>query len=166
MQKTVLSFYVDDTNPYVAPPEAFRTFLDFVLAEGVTGESSLILGYDCDGHGHLSPPQTDVLPAYLEQVQRAYGCGIDTHCELYTHQALFDFDRDFLPQNAIHEGVWLYEPQVSVATYEDYFSHILAHGERLGIQFTGLTWRRFSRAGRRPPSPGGDEHHDGDRNRM
>jgi hypothetical protein len=88
---TILSFYLDDTNPYVAPPSAFRTFLDFVAGEGACGESSLILGYDWSNHGHLEAPLADPTNEYITQVQRAYACGIDTHCELYTHQGLYDF---------------------------------------------------------------------------
>ncbi len=140
MQKTVLSFYADDTNPYVAPPAAFKTFLDFISAEGVRGESSVILGYDWDGDGHLPPPLEDVQGAYIEQVQRAFSCGIDTHCELYTHSRRYDFAADRMPDGAIHEGLWLYEPAVSAAEYESYFGSILAQGDRLGIRFTGVTW--------------------------
>ena len=140
MGKTVLSFYLDDTNPYVAPPEAFKTFLDFVSTEGVAGESSVILGYDWVEHAHLQHPDTSVVSAYIEQVQRAYSCGIDSHCELYTHGKRFDFQNNRLPEKAIHEGLWLYEPAVSVDEYKEYFDHILSEGERLGIRFTGLTW--------------------------
>jgi hypothetical protein len=140
MKKTVLSFYVDDTNPYIAPPEAFKTFLDFVSAEGAAGESSVILGYDWAGHGHLQTPGLANQDTYIEQVQRAYGCGIDSHCELYTHFGRFDFHENRMPADAIHEGLWLYEPAVTLAEYESYFGSILAAGERLGMRFTGLTW--------------------------
>ena len=140
MEKTVLSFYVDDTNPYVAPPEAFKTFLDFVDTEGAAGESSVILGYDWVEHGHISHPATDVQAAYLELVRRAYDCRIDSHCELYTHSKRFDFQNQRMPETAIHEGLWLYEPAVSVEEYQTYFSHILSEGEQLGMRFTGLTW--------------------------
>ena len=140
MEKTILSFYVDDTNPYVAPPEALKTFLDFVSAEGAAGESSVILGYDWHGHGHLSRPAGNVQDAYIEQVQRAYGCGVDSHCELYTHNGLFDFQMGRIPESAIHEGVWMYEPEVSVEEYQRYFDQILSEGDRLGFRFTGLTW--------------------------
>jgi hypothetical protein len=140
MDKTVLSFYVDDTNPYDAPPEAFKTFLDFVSAEGAAGEASLILGYNWEAQGHTGYPLSDVQAAYLAQVQRAYYCGIDTHCELYTHNGLFDFQANRMPAEAIHEGLWLFEPAVSVEEYEAHFSHILSQGEVLGVRFTGLTW--------------------------
>ncbi len=140
MEKTVLSFYVDDTNPYVAPPAAFKTFLDFISAEGAAGESSVILGYDWDEHGHLERPQGDVISAYVEQVQRAYACGIDSHCELFTHSRLFDFRKNSMPEGAGHEGIWLYEPAITVEEYQSYLSNILAEGARLGISFTGLTW--------------------------
>lgn len=66
MCKTVLSFYCDDTNPYSAPPGAFETFLDFVSAEGIAGESSVILGYGFAEHGLLSRPTTDLQHAYIE----------------------------------------------------------------------------------------------------
>lgn len=140
MNKTVLSFYVDDTNPYNATPAAFKSFLDFVAAEGAAGESSVILGYAWEVHGRLSLPLNDQQEAYIEQVQRAYACGIDTHCELYTHHGLFDFQANRMPSGAIHEGLWMYEPEVTVKEYEDYFAHILAEGDRLGFRFTGLTW--------------------------
>ena len=140
MQKTVLSFYVDDTNAHIAPPSAFKTFLDFVSAEGAAGESSVILGYDWAGHGHLQFPGIDNQDAYIEQVQRAYSCGVDSHCELYTHFGRFDFHETRMPDGAIHEGLWLYEPAVPLAEYEYYFGSILSAGEQLGIRLTGLTW--------------------------
>jgi hypothetical protein len=140
MDKTVLSFYVDDTNPYDAPPEAFKIFLDFVSTEGAAGEASLILGYNWEAQGHTGYPLTDVQAAYLSQVQRAFACGVDTHCELYMHNGLFDFQENRMPAEAIHEGLWLFEPAVSVEEYVAYFSHILSQGEALGVRFTGLTW--------------------------
>ena len=140
MEKTVLSFYVDDTNPYIAPPEAFKTFLDFVSAEGAAGESSVLLGYDWAGHGHLRSPGVVDRDAYIEQVRRAYSCGVDSHCELYTHSGRFDFNEKRMPAGAIHEGLWLYEPAVSLEAYESYFGSILTEGDRLDIRFTGLTW--------------------------
>jgi len=140
MCKTVLSFYCDDTNPYSAPPGAFETFLDFVSAEGIAGESSVILGYGAAEHGLLSRPTTDLQHAYIEQVQRAYACGVDSHFELMTHGGLYDFEENRVPEGAIHEGVWMHEPAISVEEYESYFGHILVEGERIGVRFTGLTW--------------------------
>lgn len=140
MQKTVLSFYVDDTNPYVAPPAAFAQFLDFVAGEGAAGESSVILGYDWEGHGELSAPREAVEEAYAEQARRAFACGIDSHCELYTHYWRYNFAEQRREVGGIHEGLWLYEPAVSAAEYEAYFAHILDHGERIGLRFSGLTW--------------------------
>jgi len=140
MSKTVLTFYCDDTNPYTAPPEAFKTFLDFVSSEGVAGEASVILGYSWAEHGLLSRPTSDAQSAFIEQAQRAYACGIDSHCELMTHAGLFDFTEMRMPPEAIHEGLWMHEPAISIAEYESYFGHILAEGERVGVRFTGLTW--------------------------
>ena len=140
MKKTILSFYVDDTNPYDAPAEAFKTFLDFVSDQGAAGEASLILGYSYEEHMRISHPTTGAKAAYIEQAQRAYHCGIDTHCELYTHEGLFDFQEKRMPPGAMHEGVWLFEPEVPVEAYETYLSSILAEGEALGVRFTGLTW--------------------------
>jgi hypothetical protein len=154
LKKTVLSVYVDDTNPDVAPAEAFKTFLDFVSDEGAAGESSVILGYDWAGHGRLSRPAMEAHPAYIEQVQRAFSCGIDSHCELYTHSGRYDFEADRIPEGAIHEGLWLYEPAVSAADYESYFSHILSEGDRLGIRLTGLTWPWLRLPGLQPALPG------------
>ena len=110
--QTVLSFYCDDTNPYVAPPAAFATFLDFVRDEGIAGESTVLLGYEAGSNGLLSRPGSDVERSYIIQLQRAYSCGIDTHMELMTHGGLFDFGENRIPVDAIHEGVWLFEPGV------------------------------------------------------
>lgn len=140
MAKTALSFYLDDTNPYVAGAGAFKTFLDFVSVNGVAGESSVILGYGVESHGLLSRPTTDEQRGYVEQLRRAFDCGIDSHMELMTHGGLFDFELGRVPPGAQHEGVWLHEPDVSLDAYESYFSHIIEEGERIGLQFTGVTW--------------------------
>ena len=140
MGRTVLSFYCDDTNPYSAPPEAFKAFLDFASSEGIAGESSVILGYQWAEQGLLSRPTTDIQRAFIEQLPRAYACGIDSHCELLTHGGLYDLRANCVPEGAIHEGVWTYEPDVSVETYESYLEHIIAEGERIGVRFTGVTW--------------------------
>ena len=139
MDKTVLSFYCDDTNPYCAPPEAFKTFLDFAASEGIAGESSVILGYEWSEHGFISRPTTYAQSAYLEQVRRAFSCGIDSQFELMTHGGLFDFSNNQIPAGAMHEGLWLFEPAVTVEEYEAYFYAILSEGERIGVRFTGLT---------------------------
>jgi len=140
MDKTVLSFYLDDTSPYVAGADAFKTFLDFVSAEGIAGESSVILGSGWEAHGILSRPTTEEQRRYIAQVRRAFDCGIDSQMELMTHGGLFDFGAGRVPEGAEHEGVWLYEPEVSLAAYESYFEHIIAEGERIGVRFTGVTW--------------------------
>lgn len=140
MERTVLSFYLDDTNPHDAPPEAFGTFLDFCASEGVKGESSVILGYASSEQGPLSRPTSDAQHAYIDLVRRAYECGFDSHMELMTHAGLFDFDRGREPEGVIHEGLWLHEPEVSVQEYESYFDHIVDEGARIGIQFSGVTW--------------------------
>jgi hypothetical protein len=165
MGKTVLSFYCDDTNPYDAPPSALRTFLDFAADHGIAGEASLIFGYFWPRHGLISRSTEAAADEYLTQARRAFACGIDTHCELITHYGRFDFSTLTEPEGAIHEGVWLYEPGVSVAEYEAYFGNILAEGERVGVRFTGVTWpgcgcdacvRRYaelSEAGINEPNP-------------
>lgn len=139
MEKTALSFYLDDTNPYTAGAKAFETFLNFVSAEGVRGESSVILGYGWEEHGVLSRPRTDDQRAYLAQVRRAYECGVDSHMELMTHWGLFDFAQGRVPEGAQHEGVWLYEPDTPVEAYEAYFRGIIEEGEQVGVRFTGVT---------------------------
>ena len=78
--------------------------------------------------------------AFLKQVSRAWQCGIGTHMELMTHHGLFDFDANREGKAAVHEGLWLHEPGISVEQYEHYFGNILAEGERAGVKFTGLTW--------------------------
>jgi len=135
--KTVLSFYCDDTGPYAAGAEAFEIFLNYCAEHGIAGESSVILGSNGKS---MSRHPADEEQAYLKQVRRAYKCGIDAHMEIMTHSGLFDFQRNHIPENAAHEGVWLHEPGVTVQEYEDYFASIIAEGERADIQFTGLTW--------------------------
>ena len=135
-QKTVLSFYCDDTNPFTAPPAAFREFLDFVSSEGVAGESSFIPGYR---QGLKSVPSDAGQEAYFEQLRRAYSCGIDTHFELMTHSGIYDFRENRMPGDAIHEGLWMREPGVTAAEYEDYFNGIIREGEKIGVRFTGMT---------------------------
>jgi hypothetical protein len=135
MNKTVLSFYCDDTNG--RPPEAFKTFLDFVSSQGIAGESSVILGHRS---GLLSRPTSDTQRAYIGQLQRAFDCGIDANMELMTHRGLYDFKEHRVPEDAAHEGLWLHEPAVSVEDYESYFGHILEEGDKIGVKFTGVTW--------------------------
>lgn len=138
-QKTVLSFYCDDTSPYGYPPDTFERFLDFVSAQGIAGESTVLLGPGWQDYP-LSRPRTALERAYVAQLQRAFECGIDSHMEIMTHGALFDFEAGTPREGAIHEGLWLWEPAVSVETYQDYFAHVIAEGERIGVRFTGLTW--------------------------
>ena len=136
-RKTVLSFYCDDTGPHVAGAGAFKTFLDYCAEHGIAGESSVILG--ASGVSMVRNPGEDE-QAYLKQVRRAHECGIDAHMEIMTHGGLFDFEANRAPDGAWHEGLWLYEPAVSVQEYERYFAAVIAEGERAGVRFTGLTW--------------------------
>ena len=160
--KTLLSFYCDDTSPYVAGADAFATFLEYCADQGIAGESSCILG----GGGHsMARKPNEQEQAFLKQVQRAWKSGIDTHMELMTHQGLFDFEANRAPEGAVHEGLWLYEPATTVDQYTRYFGSIIAEGEGAGIQFTGLTWpgcgcgacnRRYSElraTGQHKPNP-------------
>ena len=135
--KMILSFYCDDTGPYTAPAPAFRTFLDFCAEHGVRGESSVILGQNGRSMTRAPDPNEN---AYLEQVRRAHDCGIDAHMEIMTHSGLFDFAAGREPEGAGHEGIWLYEPKVSLQEYQDYFANIITEGDRAGVKFTGLTW--------------------------
>jgi len=136
-RKTLLSFYCDDTSPYVAGAKAFHTFLDFCAEQQIAGESSCILGMN--GHSMARKPNEQE-QAFLSQVQRAWKCGIDSHLELMTHHGLFDFQVDREPDGVVHEGLWLYEPAITEDQYGRYLGNILAEGERAGIKFTGLTW--------------------------
>ena len=161
-RKMILSFYCDDTGPYVAGAGAFRTFLDYCAEQGIAGESSLILGVS--GHSMARNPIKEE-EAYLDQVRRAWRCGLGTHMELMTHRGLFDFEANREPGGAVHEGLWLHEPAVTTEQYESYFQKILTEGERAGIRFTGLTWpgcgcdtctRRYAElraSGRNEPNP-------------
>jgi hypothetical protein len=139
MERMAITFYCDDTGPYGYPPDTFKRFLDFAVSEGIAGESSVILGSQSQTHGLLSRPTTDAQRAYVEQLHRAYECGIDTHMEIMTHRGLYDFERERVPEEAMHEGVWLRDPEVSVEAYASYFSHITGEGEKIGLKFTGLT---------------------------
>ena len=139
MDRMAITFYCDDTGPYGYPPDTFGRFLDFVSSEGIAGESSVILGSQCGTHGLLSRPRSDLQEAYAEQVRRAYDCGVDTHMEVMTHWGLYDFAAGRMPEEAMHEGIWLRDPDITVAEYEAYFSHIVEEGERIGAKFTGLT---------------------------
>ncbi|MEK7475280.1 MAG: hypothetical protein AAB152_06545 [Candidatus Coatesbacteria bacterium] len=136
-RKTLLSFYCDDTNPAAAGPRAFRTFLDFCAANGIAGESSVILGMS--GASMTRAPSADERE-YLAEVRRAWDCGIDSHMEIMTHGDRFDFAANRPRTGAGHEGLWLYEPAVTAEEYEGYLSSILAEGDRAGVKFTGLTW--------------------------
>jgi hypothetical protein len=140
MAKTAISFYLDDTNPYVAPPEAFRQFLDFCAAEGVKGESSLILGIGAQEHGLLSRPSTAEQREFLAQVRRGRELGIDAHMEIMTHSGLFDFDSLSAPARAVHEGLWLHEPGIARDEYEAYFEHIVEEAARVEVVYAGVTW--------------------------
>jgi hypothetical protein len=142
MDNTVLSFYCDDTNADWVPVEAFTQFLDFLSAEGVKGESSVLLGIGwSSGHGLLSQPKTPTQKIYIEQLHRAAEHDLlDANMEIMTHEGRFDFANGVVPEGAIHEGLWLHEPEVPTDAYQDYFGHIIAEGERIGVRFSGLTW--------------------------
>lgn len=45
------------------------------------------------------------------------------------HRGLFDFDATREPPDAVHEGLWLHEPEVSVEQYE----RSLSPGGRMGL---------------------------------
>lgn len=140
MNPTILSFYCDDTNPYDAPTEALKMFLDFASSEGIAGEASAILAYNWAERGVITRQSDGSQETFLEQLRRAYACGIDAHFELMTHAGRFDFPRGLIPEGAQHEGVWMYEPAVALEEYQDYFGGILAEGERVGVRYTGVTW--------------------------
>ncbi len=139
-KQTVLSFYCDDTSVSWIPAEAFTQFVDYLAAEGVRGESTVLLGSGGE-HGLLSRPTTAAQRGYIAQLHRAADQGLlDANMEIMTHGGRFDFGKMVAPEDAIHEGLWLHEPEVSLQTYQDYFGHILAEGEKIGVRFSGLTW--------------------------
>ena len=139
MDKTVLSFMCDDTSPWQASPSAFGDFLDYVKSEEIAGESTVMLALGSSGR-LLSEPRTDLERTYIEQVHRAFECGIDSHMEVMTHGPRYDFETRTLPREAIHEGLWLHEPAVPTEEYEAYFESIIAEAGKIDVQFTGLTW--------------------------
>jgi hypothetical protein len=135
--KMILSFYMDDTNPEVVKAEAYKDFLDYCQANGIKGESSVILGYN--GKSMVRRPD-DNQRIFLGQAKQSYIKGIDSHMEIMTHHELFDFKAGRKKEEGIHEGLWLHEPGVTVEEYQSYFSNILAEAETSDIKFTGLTW--------------------------
>ncbi len=135
--KMILSFYMDDTNPEIVKADAFKYFLDYCVGFGIQGESSVILGYN--GKSITDDPN-DNQRIYAWQAGQAYSRGIDSHMEIMTHGALFDFNNGIKKESGIHEGLWLHEPGIKTSEYRDYFSGIIASGEKSGIKFTGLTW--------------------------
>lgn len=136
-RKTILSFYCDDTGPYQAGAGAYGEFLDYCAEQKIAGESSLILV--ARGHSMTRDPSPEE-QAYLKEFRRARQCGVDSHMELMTHRGLFDFEANREPEEAVHEGLWLHEPEITADQYERYFAQILAEGQRAGVRFTGLTW--------------------------
>jgi len=136
-KKMILSFYVDDTSPGIAGPEALGTFLEYCKTHGVMGESTVVLGYD--GESMADDPDSLEL-RFLEYAKNSYASGIDTHMEIMTHHELFDFDAGKIREEGIHEGLWLHEPEVTREEYEQYFANILSDGEQAGFKYTGLTW--------------------------
>jgi len=133
----ILSFYLDDTNPRSVKAQAYKYFLDYCNDNGIKGESSLILGYD---EKSMAVDPDDNQRLFLKQVKASYRKGIDTHMEVMTHGGLFDFKTGRENEEGIHEGLWLHEPGIKVAEYQEYFSNILDEGQKYGIKFTGLTW--------------------------
>lgn len=136
-RKMILSFYCDDTSPYVAGAKAFQSFLDFCAEHHIAGESSVILG--SGGHS-MSRSPSDEEREFLQQVKRAWDCGIDSHMEIMTHRGLFDFEANRETKGAVHEGLWLHEPDVTAEQYERYFLNILVEAGRADVRLTGLTW--------------------------
>jgi hypothetical protein len=136
-RKMILSFYLDDTSPGIAGPEAYRTFLEFCKAHGIQGESSIILGYDGESMAdHADPMEL----TFLEYARKSQEYGMDAHMEIMTHHELFDFAVGKMNESGIHEGLWLHEPVVTAGEYFRYFTNILDNGEMAGVKFTGLTW--------------------------
>lgn len=135
--KMILSFYMDDTNPEIVKADAFKYFLDYCSGFGIRGESSVILGYN--GKSIATDPN-DNQHLYTWQAGQAHAKGIDSHMEIMTHSTLYDFKNERKNEGGIHEGLWLHEPGIKASEYQEYFSSILAEGEKSGIKFTGLTW--------------------------
>lgn len=135
--RMILSFYLDDTNPEIVKAEAYHEFLDYCNTNGIKGESSIIPGY---GGKSIFREHDQNQLNYLEYAKESWSKGIDSHMEIMTHNALFDFGTGMKSEGAIHEGLWLHEPAVTVKEYQDYFSNILNDADIAGIKYTGLTW--------------------------
>lgn len=136
-KKLILSFYMDDTNPGKAGPDAFKTFIQYCKEHGIRGESSLIMGYDGKSIADFPDPDEE---KYMEYVRSAYDHGIDSHMEIMTHAEMYDFEAGRIRPDGIHEGLWLHEPGIPMDEYYRYFSSILVDGSKAGLKFTGLTW--------------------------
>jgi hypothetical protein len=139
MARTALSIFVDDTH--FDPPGAFAEFVDFCLAERVRGKVSLIAGLAAAATG--GPPlglaEGDKEQAYLAQVRRIAAAGFGVHMELMTHDKLWDFAQGRMRRDGPCEGIWLYDPKVSVAEYEVYLEGVLELASRAGVTLTGLS---------------------------
>lgn len=135
--KMILSFYMDDTNPEFVKAEAFRDFLDYCKANGIKGESSVILGYSGKS---IVTDTDDNHRLYIKQVQQAHSVGIDSNMEIMTHHALYDFKAGKMKETGIHEGLWLHEPEITIQEYQSYFESIVTEAAKAGIKYTGFTW--------------------------
>jgi len=135
--KMILSFYMDDTNPEIVKAESYKYFLDYCQANGIKGESSIILGYS--GKSIVTDPD-DNQRLFLIQARESYVKGIDSHMEIMTHNSLFNFKTNQKNEEGIHEGLWLHEPEFTVEDYQRYFAGIISEAAKWDIKFTGLTW--------------------------
>jgi hypothetical protein len=135
--KMILSFYMDDTNPDIVKAEAYKVFLEYCQANGINGESSVILGYNGKS---IVQSRDENQKSFLKLVKESYRNGIDSHMEIMTHHELFDFNAGRKKDEGIHEGLWLHEPAIKVDEYQRYFSDILTEASKSKIKFTGLTW--------------------------
>jgi hypothetical protein len=136
-KKMILSFYLDDTNPETVKAGAFKAFVDYCALNGIKGEASFIPGYN--GKSIITDNNQNQ-QEFLNDLNRSWSKGIDTHMEIMTHDTLYDFKDGRKKENGIHEGLWLHEPSVTEQEYRDYFSGILSDAGKKSIKFTGLTW--------------------------
>jgi hypothetical protein len=109
MKRTAVSMFLDDSH--FAPHGAFGEFVDFAIDQGLLGKFSVILGFNWrQGHDLLSRPSREDQKAFLKDVERAMGYGLDAHMELMTHRRMWDFGAQRERDDGPCEGMWLFEP--------------------------------------------------------
>jgi len=146
IDKTFVSFYLDDVGPYVSefskeeksmhpvPVSALEGFAEFVKEHSLAGAVSVIPGLNC----LLTRPKNDVERGYAEFVSQLSRYNLDAHMEIMTHGYLFNFE-EMKPREDISEIEWLDDYSIPLEEYFQYFRNTIEIGRELGVTYTGLT---------------------------